>query len=262
MCSFHSLEEIDFSNVSSENKENKINYKENYIFDILLNSKNFSFFIIKGVLTCLCDNLDKKNKIKFIKNENDNIEKIKDYITKYDRYKKKLSSQFLGLVQCIGEEKVLQQSLKLIFEFLNKSVHKYIEDFSNKKTRTLFLHLFESKSMLNNFVHYFLNTEILKDKKFKNYIVGSIKFINKTLILHHPRPYIFSFIKYSKKNENSEAFLIIDNICSTIIENLKLKNHKSIYIFEQNLIHFISILLKVSEKYSKNLQNLLIKNNF
>ena len=261
LCSNHSLEEIDFSNISSENKENKINYKENYLFDILLDSKNFSFFIIKGVLTCLCDNLDKKNKIKFIKNEDDNIEKIKDYITKYDRYKKKLSSQFLGLVQCIGEEKVLQQSLKLIFEFLNKSVHKYIEDFSNKKTRTLFLHLFESKSMLNNFVHYCLNTEILKDKKFKNYIVGSIKFINKTLILHHPRPYIFSFIKYSIKNENSETFLIIDNICSTIIENLKLKNHKSIYIFEQNLIHFISILLKVSEKYSNNLQNLLIKNN-
>jgi hypothetical protein len=110
-CSNFSFEEIDISNLSSDIKESKYNYKDNYLFDILLKSKNFSFFIIKGIFTCLCDNLDKNNKIKFIKNGDDNLEKIKDYINNYDRYKKKLASQFLALVQCIGGEKVLQLSL-------------------------------------------------------------------------------------------------------------------------------------------------------
>ena len=96
----------------------------------------------------------------------------------------------------------------------------------------------------------------------KNKIIDSIKNINNNILVRHPKSYIFSFIKRLVQKEDSKTFLIIDDICKSIIRNLKLSASKINKILFQNLICFINILMKVSGKYSNNFSKLLLKDNF
>ena len=265
LFSDYSSEDKDASTQASEAQENKNNInnnKENYLFDALLNTKNISFYTIKGFFMCLCDKLDKKRKISFIKNQEDVFESFKDYIGKYDRYKKQLFFQFLCLIECINNETVLEKSLKLIFSFIKDCLFIHNIDPSDKINKEIFIHLLESKTIFNRFFGYCLNNTILTTKEFKKYIIDSIKYINKNSFLNHPRPYIFSFIKRLVKNKNEETFLIIDDIIKFILESIKSKNPRLNYIFDQNLLRFINTLVTILEKYSNNFTKLLLKNNY
>ena len=264
-----SNEEKDDSTISSEFKDHKTNSlkkekenKEVFLFDSFLNSKNYSFYTIKGFFLCLCDKLEKDKKIKFIKNKEDIYESFKNYITKFDRHKKELFAQFLYFIECISDENIIKKSFELIFSFINDCIARFIFDNSDKINNDLFLHLFESKSIFNCFFDYCLNNEILTKKESKNKIIDSIKNINKNILLCHPKPFIFSFIKRLVIIESSETFLIVDDICNIIIKNIKSSDSKLNKILFQNLIRFINALIEISEKYSSNFSKLLIKNNY
>ena len=261
-----SMEEKDVSSQSSESLEFKVNNisnKKNYLFDSFLNSKDFSLYTIKGFFMCLCDKLDKKSKIRFIKNDKDNFDSFKNYIGKYDRYKKELFSQLLCLIECLHNENILEKSLKLIFSFIKYSIVRYTSDNSDKESKSLFYHLFESKTIFNHFFIFCLNDEIITNKEFKDYIIDSIKYINKNILIYHPKPFIFSFIKCCIKLEFSETFLLIEDIFKTIIEELKSKTYAQLnLILYQNFIRFIKTLGNASEKYSDNVSKLLVENNF
>ena len=263
LLSYSSAEEKDISNQSLDMQENKINInREYYLFDSLLNSKTISFYIVRAFFSCLCDKLNKEEKIKFVKNIDSDSASTKDYITKFDRNKKLLLLQFIILIENINDEKVLESGMELIFEFLNNSLYSYLKDFNDKNAKSLFFHLFESKSIFNNFFHFCINSEVLKDEDFKNYIIDSIKYINQNLLLYHPKHYINSFIKNLIKYECPETFLIINHISSTFLEIMKSEDSNSNEIFFQNLVKFIYALLKAFRIYSNSSKKLLAKNKF
>ena len=258
-----SAEEKEASTQSSKSLDNKNNNnKEIYLFDEFLNTKKFSFYTIKGLFMCLCDKFDKTNKIKFIKSKEDNFDLFNEYINKFDRNKKELFFQFLSLIECVNDENILEKCIKLIISFIKDNCIRYIFYFSDKICKSIFLHLFESKSIFNKFFSFCLTNELLKTKETNNYIINSIKYINNIALLNHPNPYIFSFIKNCIKLNISETIMLIDELCKTILKELKSLNTKINYFFYQNLLHFIKTLVNASEKNSNNFTKLFLRNNF
>ena len=255
-------EDKDDTNQSFEliEEKNSINNKENSLFDVLLTSKNFSIYIIKAIFSCLCDKWDKKFKIEFIMSEEKESHFFKDCVFNFDRYKKKLFYQFLCLLDYINNETIIKKSLKLIFSFIIEIITKYTEDSSNKKNKVLFLHLLESKSIMNKFFIFCLNNEHLSDTQFKNYVFNSIKYINNSAILYHPKPYVFSLIKNLIKSENSYANKIIEFSCKSIVDFLGLKNSDLDYFF-LNTLRLINTFKKLLDNNQKNFQNMLLTNN-
>jgi len=255
-------EDKDDTNQSFEliEEKNSINNKENSLFDVLLTSKNFSIYIIKAIFSCLCDKWDKKFKIEFIMSEEEESHFFKDCVFSFDRYKKKLFYQFLCLLDYINNETIIKKSLKLIFSFIIEIITKYTEDSSNKKNKVLFLHLLESKSIMNKFFIFCLNNEHLSDTQFKNYVFNSIKYINNSAILYHPKPYVFSLIKNLIKSENSYANKIIEFSCKSIVDFLGLKNSDLDYFF-LNTLRLINTFKKLLDNNQKNFQNMLLTNN-
>ena len=266
----YSIEEKDDSSQSSEFQDNKhINgskkekdNNDNFLFNSFLNTKKYSFYTIKGFFLCLCDKLEKGKKIKFLKNKGNYYEPFKNYITKFDRYEKELFFEILNFIELIDNENIIEKSFELIFSFINDCIVRFINDNSDKINNNLFLHLFESKSIFNCFFDFCLNNKVLTKTESKNKIIDSIKNINNNILVRHPKSYIFSFIKRLVQKEDSKTFLIIDDICKSIIRNLKLSASKINKILFQNLICFINILMKVSGKYSNNFSKLLLKDNF
>ena len=257
-------EDKEHSNQSSELSENKSfnNNKENSLFDAFLSSKNFSMYTIKGIFSCLCDKWDKKFKIQFIKNEEEEDSNFfSDFIFNFDRYKKKLFYQFLCLLDYINNENIIKKSLKLLFSFIINIIKKYTEDLSNKSRKILFLHLLESKSIMNKLFIFCLNNEILSDVELKNYIFDSIKFIINNAIIYHPKPFIFSLIKNLVKSENPYINLIIEFSCKSIVDFLKFHDSEIYYCFI-NSIRFLNTLIKLLNKNQDNFKKLLLNNNF
>ena len=174
--SLDNYSEGNYKNVIDESfeiieKEISIDNNDNYLFDTYLNSKNYSIYTIKAIFSCLCDKWEKQSKIKFIKMEKEEFFSFKDYIIKFDRYKKELLYQFLCLIECVKEENLLQKCIKLIFAFINDIISRYTEDISNKSKKSLFLHIIESKSIMNKFFSYCLNNKIVTNKEFRNFII-------------------------------------------------------------------------------------------
>ena len=244
-----SYDEKDISSQSSDNQEiNKsrtsINIKkESALFDILLNTKKYSFLIIKAIFSCLFDKFDKETKIKFIKNEIEDFGGFKDFFGKYDKYKKKLFNQFLLLIEYINEEKVLYQSLELIFKFLVNAILGYVNDANNKITKTLFLRLFGDKLIFKDFFLYSINNDIISNEELKNSIINFINYINKVVLLYHPKPFIFSFIKDLIQSEREETIFILNNILNSFNENINSDIFRLNNIFVQNFLKFISTLV-------------------
>ena len=244
----------------TENKTN-INNREKYLFNAFLNSKNYSFYTIKGIFACLCDRWDQKKKFTFIKtNEEENFN-FTGCISKFNRYKKELFYQFLCLIECINNEKVVKKSLKLIISFIKEIISEYVSHFSNKFYKKIFIHFLESKSISNKLFSLCLNNDILKDKKFEKYILNSVEYINNSVLLYHPKSYIFSLIKNYVKIESPQTFILIKNYFNIIISILKAKNTKLIYSF-QNSIKYIKTLLNILEQNQDKVQNLFLKNNY
>ena len=257
-------EEKEDINQSFELSENKSfnNNKESSLFDTFLNSKNFSMYTIKGIFSCLCDKWDNEFKIQFIKNEKEEEPNFfSDCISNFDRYTKKLFYQFLCLLEYINDENIIKKSLKILFSFITNIIKKYIEDLSNKSKKILFLHLLESKTIMNKLLIFCLNNEILSDIELQNFIFDSIKFINNNAIIYHPKPFIFSLIKNLVKSENPYINLIIDFSCKSIVDFLK--SHDSVlYYCLFNSIRFINTLIKLLNKNPDNFKKSLMENNF
>ena len=242
-------------------KEISIDNNENYLFDTYLNSKNYSIYTIKAIFSCLCDKWDKQSKIKFIKMEKEQFFSFKDYIIKFDRYKKELFYQFLCLIECVKEENLLQKCIKLIFAFINDIISRYTEDLSNKSKKSLFLHTIESKSIMNKFFSYCLNNKIVTNKEFRNFIVIYMEYINNNSLLYHPKPYLFSLINNLIKAETSEIVSLLDKCFKSIIRELN-SGKEDFHYFYKNCIYFLKTLLNALKKYPEKFQDLFIKNNF
>ena len=250
----------------NNNTSNNINnVKETYMLEILLKSPSFSFYIIKAIFSCLCDQWNKNIKLKFIKSMNETYESFDLCFGEFNIFKKGLFIQYIKLIEALVDENVLEKSLKFIFSFMKQSINMYKTNQKNIFAKSIFLHLFESKSIINNFFDICINNENLTKNQFKNYIISSIKEINNNILSYHPRPFIFSFIKKYIKNINSQIIQIIKNILDYIINNIKLGNSidKSInnYLYF-NIIRFIKTLLNIFEKNPIESQSLLMNDNF
>ena len=243
-----------------ENKTN-INNNDNYLFNVFLNSKNYSFYTIKGIFSCLCDRWDKKKKFQFIKSNEEDFFLSTGCITKFNRHKKELFYQFLCLIECINNENVAKKSIKLILLFIKEIVMSYVSKVSNQFNKTIFLHMLESKSIINKLFSLSLNNDILKDQEYEKKILNYIDHINNSALLYHPKSYIFSLIKNYIKTENPQTLLLIKNSYKPNIAILKAKNSELINSY-QNSIRFIKTLLNVLEKNPDNVQNLFLKNNY
>ena len=244
-------------NNTKKEKNNKI--KGKYILDTLLKSRNFSFYIIKAIFACLCEKWDKMVKIKFIKSFNEKYDEFDLCSFEFSLFKKELFSQYIKLIEYLSDAIVLERSLKFILIFMLQTITSYQQNCNNKYSKSILLHLFESKSIMNNFFDFCVNSDKIKDT-FKKNIIPSIKDINNNVLLYHPRPFIFSYIKRCIDNVNSHTVSIIYNICDFISQQIK-RNNKQIlkinnYLYF-NEIRFISTLIKKFEKNQNESQNLL-----
>mgnify|MGYP002623512048 CR=1 FL=1 len=160
---------------------------------------------------------------------------------------------------------VLEQSLKLIFYFMNQIISKYKANQNNIYSKSILLHLFESKSIINNFFDFSLSNEIITKNSIKDFIKSSISNINNNVLSYHPRPFIFSYIKNNIKNGNLYIAKIIKNICEFISECLKRDNIPDLKINNYlyfNEIHFIKTLVNSLEKNPDKSKNILLNENY
>ena len=239
--------------------------KDNNILDIILNSTNYSFYIIKSIFSCLCEQWDKHYKIKFIKSLDENYETFDMCFVEFNRFKKGLLSQCIKLIECLTDENILEKSLKLIFSFMEQVINAYKTNQNNKNSKSILLHLFESKYIINNFFDFSINNEIITKEEFKEYIISSISNINNNILTYHPKPFIFSYIKNNIKNGNTKIIEIIDNLSNFIIDTLKNNksyNSKDNICLYFNLFRLIKTLVNVFEKNPTQSQNLLLYNKF
>ena len=257
------------NNQALENEYKKINNNieknQNNILDILLNSSNFSFYIIKTIFSCFCDKWDKNEKIKFIKNLDEEYKNFDMCFGEFNKFKKILFSQYLKLIEFINEEEVLEKSLKLIFYFMKGIINIYKENPNNVYSKSILLHLFESKSIINNFFDFSINNEIITKEPIKEFIKSSINDINNNILSYHPRPFIFSYIRNNIKNGNLYITHVIKNICQFISECLKRGNLPDLKINNYlyfNEIHFIKTLANSLEKRPDKSQKILLNENF
>ena len=260
------------NNKNLENEYKKINNNienieknQNSILDILLNSSNFSFYIIKALFSCFCEQWDKNEKLKFIKNLDEEYEKFDMCFGEFNKFKKFLFSQYLKIIEFINEEVVLEKSLKLIFKFMEQIISKYKTNQNNLNSKIILLHLFESKSIINNFFDFSISNEIITKKPIKEFIKSSINNINNNVLSYHPKPFIFSYIRKNIKNGNLYISHVIKNICEFIIECLKRENLPDLKINNYlyfNEIHFIKTLSNSIEKNPDNSHKILLNENF
>ena len=253
------------SNKSNNSNNNINNIKYNIIFDSLLNSNNLSFYIVKSIFICLCENLDKSKRIKFIKNIDEAYESFNITLGEFNQFKKNLFNQFISLIENLSDEIVLEKSLKLVFSFMKECIRIFKINQKESYSKSLFFHLFESKSIINHFFDFALNNEIITKNSIKDYIISSISDINNNVLSYHPRPYIFSFIKISVKNKISKINQIIKKNCDFLYENFKLGKLSNTNINNYlyfNQIRFIKVLSYIFEIFPIISQKLLKNDDY
>jgi len=258
--SFEKEENEDNSNDNTKSKD-----KEKYILDFILNSTYFSFYIIKAIFACICDQWNKYNKVKFIKCTEDKYESFDMCFGEFNLFRKELLSQWIKLIESLKDEITLENSLKLIYFFMKQNINLYKTNQNNKDLKSIFLHLFESKSIMNDFFDFSINNPIIINQDYKEYNISSIREINNNVLSYHPRPFIFSFIKKCIKKENESIVKIIKNLSDFIIECLKNGNSPDLNskcFLYFNEIRFINTLVTTFEKNQKESQNILLINDF
>ena len=258
--SFEKEEKEDISNDNTKDKD-----KEKCILDFILNSTSFSFYVIKAIFSCICDQWNKYDKVKFIKSSEEKFESFDMCFGEFNLFRKELLSQWIKLIESLKDESTLENSLKLIFYFMKQNIKLYKADQNNKYSKSIFLHLFESKSIMNDFFDFSINNPIIINDSYKDYNISAIREINNNILSYHPRPFIFSFIKSCIKKENKSIVKIIKNLSDFIIECLKNGNSPDLnskcYLYF-NEIRFINTLVNTFEKNQKESQNILLINDF
>ena len=203
--SFEKEEKEDISNDNTKDKD-----KEKCILDFILNSTSFSFYVIKAIFSCICDQWNKYDKVKFIKSSEEKFESFDMCFGEFNLFRKELLSQWIKLIESLKDESTLENSLKLIFYFMKQNIKLYKADQNNKYSKSIFLHLFESKSIMNDFFDFSINNPIIINDSYKDYNISAIREINNNILSYHPRPFIFSFIKSCIKKENKSIVKIME----------------------------------------------------
>ena len=258
--SFEKEEKEENSNDNTKSKD-----KQKYILDFILNSTSFSFYVIKAIFSCICDQWNKYDKVKFIKSSEEKFESFDMCFGEFNLFRKELLSQWIKLIEILKDETTLENSLKLIYFFMKQNINLYKANQNNKYSKSIFLHLFESKSIMNDFFDFSINNPIIINDSYKDYNISAIREINNNILSYHPRPFLFSFIKNCIKKGNKPIAKIIKNLSNFIIEclkngNLPDLNSKCFLYF--NEIRFINTLVNTFEKNRKESQNILLINDF
>ena len=262
---------------NESNKENKkIKDKNTYIFDIILNSKNFSFYIVKSVFACLCDQLTKKRKIKFIKNDNNydnnddnNYDNINMCFIDFNDLKMELLSQLIEFIKCFVNEELLSKSLKLMLHFINYTINTFKKEKENFNSKNLLLLLFENKILMNNLFEFTINNDIISQKNTKDFFRNEIININNFALCYHPKPFVFYFLENIINYLNPTITLIFAKTIDYLIEILQNGNKISKNVDDNlnsflyyNEIKFVKVLVKIFRDNPTDSKMLLYNDNF
>ena len=271
---------IDFISLNTSNTiiiGEKKNLKVYGLFDELIlyeddgslrDDSKLSLYIVKSLFGCLCDTWDKGNKLKFIKDINDNsYENYNMCFNDFNSFKQKLFFQYLQLLDYIQNLDLYQKLMKLIYSFINQATI-YKSNQNEINSRRIFIHLFENKATM----FYLLNTlsnkkeKIINNEKLEKYIETVTMSLINNLFIFHPKPFIFSYIKNCFKN-NKYVLKIIKCIVDFTIKDFKKdeengKNNLIISFYYFNRIRFINTIKKCFQKFQNNSLFLLYQDNY
>ena len=280
--SIESPENIDLISLNTNNYNINSNEKKNLkvygLFDELIiydddgslrEDSKLSFFIIKSLFGCLCDTWDKSYKLKFIKDIDDSsYENFNMCFNDFNNFKQKLFFQFIHLLDYIQNLDLYQKLIKLIYSFINQATI-YKSNQNDLNSRRIFIHLFENKATMLYLFNKLSNQneKINNNENLEKYIeTVNINLIN-NLFNFHPKPFIFSYIKNSFKNNNKYVVNIIKYIVDFTIKDLKKdeennSNNSIISFYYFNRIRFINTIKKCFQKYKNNSQFLLYEDKY
>ena len=267
-------------NLNNFEKSNSNDIKIYGLFDEIIlykddnNSKddiNISFYIFKSLFACFYDTWNKDDKLKFIKDVNDNsYVNFNMCFNDFNRFKLKLLFQYIQLLEIINNYNLYEQLTKLIYSFIKQIINIYKSNQNEINSRRIFVNLFENKNVMNYLLDLCYNNNdinFVKNKDLKIYVESSItNIINNILVFHH-KPFVFSYIKNCIKNNKKYVITIIKNISDFIIKDFKNNDNEnnknnSISFYYFNRIKFIITLKKCFQNYKENSQHLLCEDNY
>ena len=266
------------NNINLNEKSSSDNGKVYGLFDELIifddgslrDDVQLNIYMIKSLFGCLYDTWNKDYKIKFIKDINDiSYSSYNMCFNDFNRFKQKLFYQFIQFLDYIQNLDLFEKIIRLIFSFIKQTINIYKSDQSEANSRRIFIHLMENKRTMKYLFNLCLNNDdkITNNKNLKQYIESSISDIINNIIIFHPKPFIFSYIKSCFKNNNKIVIQIIKNINNFIINDLKnneINNNYNIsisfYLF--NRIKYINLIKTCFQKYENNSQSLLCEDDY
>ena len=232
---------------------------------------DISLYMFKSLFSCFYDKWNKDYKLKFIKDINDDsYESLNLCFNDFNRFKQKLFFQFIQLLEIINNFNLYEKVTKLIYAFIKQTINIYKSNQNDSNSRRIFIHLFENKIIMNFLLNICFN---YNDSKFninnslKLYVESSITNIINNILILHPKPFIFSYIKHCIKNNKKNIIQIIYNISDFIIKDFKRdeninNSHITISFYYFNRIKFINTIKKCFKNYKSNSQILLCENDY
>ena len=260
-----------------EEKENK-NIKIYGLFDELLFYEDndifkedieISSYMFKSLFACFYDTWNKVDKLKFIKDINDNsYERFNMCINDFNRFKLQLFFQYIQLLEIVKESDIYEIIMRLIYSFIKQIIDKYKSNQNDIDSRRVFIHLFENKKIMNYLLNSFFENnddKLIKNTELKLFIESSIENINNIVLFFHPKPFLFSYIKNCIKNYKKYVIEIIKKLSEFIIndfKNNKENNNITICFYYFNRIKFINSIKNYFQNYKNNSQKLLCENKY
>ena len=230
-----------------------------------------SLYMFKSIFGCFYDTWNKENKLKFIKDINDNTyESFNMCFNDFNRFKQKLFFQFIQFLEIINNYYMYEKIARLIFSFIKQTINVYKANQNEANSRRIFIHLFENKTIMKYLLDLCYDNQnefYTKNNILKIYIESSVINIINNILIFHPKPFIFSYIKNCIKNNKKYVVQIIKNISDNIIDGLKnidkeKNSHITISFYYYNRIKFINTIKNSFIMYKTNSQNLLCENDY
>ena len=271
------------NNLENNEKFNNSNNKNDNVYGLfdeliineednsLLNEVEISLYMFKSLFGCFYDSWNKDYKLKFIKDLNDNsYETFNMCFNDFNRFKQKLFFQFIQFLEIINNYNMYEKITRLIYSFIKQTINVYKTNQNEANSRRIFIHLFENKIIMKyllNLCYDNKNQFFIKNNNLKTYVETSIINIINNILIFHPKPFIFSYIKNCIKNNKKYVVQIIKNISDYIINDLKnvnieRNNNITISFYYFNRIKFIISIKNSFQKYKLNSQNLLCENDY